>query len=313
MKESLLQILACPVCKSNLSLSIERSDKEIAEGELICPNCHHNYPIHNYIPRFVHSDEYVQSFSMEWTLHKNTQLDSFSGTRESEETFKAKTGFDLGRLVGKLVLDVGCGAGRFMEVVREYSAEVVGIDLSWSVDSAFKNIGFKGSVHIVQADILSLPFKEGMFDYIFSIGVLHHTPNTQEAFRQLPKFLKEGGEIAIWVYSDEGFLTKVYNRISNFYRIFTTRMPLGLLYRLSYVSIPLYYIKRVKILGGALGIILPTSNHADPRWRVLDTFDWYSPKYQWKHTYDEVIRWFEEERLEDITRLDIPISVKGRR
>jgi SAM-dependent methyltransferase len=313
MKESLLKVLACPACKSDLNLTIQKKDSEIIEGKLTCRNCHIDYPIQNYIPRFIHSDRYVQSFSMEWTLHANTQLDSFSGTNESESTFKMKTGFDLEKLKGNLVLDVGCGSGRFMEVVSKYGAEIVGIDMSFSVDSAFRNLGLKENVHIIQADIFSLPFKESCFDNIFSIGVLHHTPNTKEAFKQLPKLLKVGGEIAIWVYSEEGFLRKIGNRISSFYRIFTKRMPRQLLYRLSYISVPLYYPKKFRILGTALNIILPTSVHPNPRWRVLDTFDWYAPKYQWKHRREEVVQWFQEEGLKNIAVLASLVSVKGER
>jgi len=313
MKESLLKILACPVCKNDLNLAVERSDGEIIEGKLTCPDCHNDYPVRNYIPRFVRSDRYVQSFSMEWTLHWNTQLDSFSGTKESESTFKKKTGFDLEKLKGKIVLDVGCGSGRFMEVAEKYAAEVVGIDMSFSVDSAFKNLGSKENIHVIQADISSLPFKESCFDYIFSIGVLHHVTNTREAFRQLPKLLKRGGEIAIWVYSDEGFLQKIYNGVSSFYRFFTTRIPHRLLYRLSYISVPLYYPKKVRILGKVLDLILPTSVHPNLKWRVLDTFDWYSPKYQWKHKNKEVVQWFREEGLKNIKILDSLVSVKGER
>lgn len=96
MKESLLKILACPACKGDLELDIEKSDKEIIEGILTCQSCNRDYPIRNYIPRFVTADAYVDNFSMEWTLHRNTQLDSFSNTNESENTFHKKTGFDLG-------------------------------------------------------------------------------------------------------------------------------------------------------------------------------------------------------------------------
>lgn len=200
-----------------------------------------------------------------------------------------------------------------MEVAAKYDAEVVGIDLSFAVDAAFRNLGFGENIHIVQADIFSLPFKEGCFDYLFSIGVLHHTPNTRAAFQQLPKLLKEGGEIAIWVYSDEGIYTKMVNRMSNFYRVFTTRMPYRLLYSLSHISLPLYYPKKIKALRVPLNLILPTSVHSNPEWRVLDTFDWYSPKYQSKHTHQEVVQWFEEEGLKNITVLDFPVAVRGKR
>jgi hypothetical protein len=60
-------------------------------------------------------------------------------------------------------------------------------------------------------------------------------------------------------------------------------------------------------------MILPTSMDPDPKWRWLDTFDWYSPRYQWKHTDAEVEGWFKEVGLIDIKRGHIPVSVRGRR
>ncbi len=319
MKEKLLEILICPVCKSGLELKNTKVENgEIKEGKIICKSCDSEYPVFNYIPRFVKNDKYVDNFSFEWNLHRKTQLDSFSGTDESEETFKKRTGFDTGNLKGKLVLDVGCGSGRYSEVAGKYGANVIGIDLSYSVDAAFKNLGSKKNIHIIQADVFELPFKEEIFDYIFSIGVLHHTPNTQKAFKCLPKFLKSGGEIAIWVYSNEGFDTKVYNKISDFYRLFTTKMPKGLLYRLSYVSLltyPLktYPLKKIRFLTSIAYLIFPASDHPIRAWRILDTFDWYSPKYQWKHTYNELILWFKESGLKGIKTLDSPVAVRGKK
>ena len=313
MKESLLKLLICPKCKSDLTLSVRRKDKEIVEGDLFCDTCNNHYPIHNYVPRFVMSDKYVTNFSMEWDLHRNTQLDSISGTGESERTFIEKTGFDLQMLKGKLILDAGCGSGRFMEIAAKYGAEVVGVDLSYAVDSAFANMGLNKIINIIQADIFDLPLKIESFDFIYSIGVLHHTPSTKDAFMHLPGLLKKNGEIAIWVYSDEPFTMTVYNRVSNFYRLFTTRMPLRMLYRLCHIAVPLYHLYKIKGLGHIFRVMLPLSIHPDPRWRVLDTFDWYSARYQWKHTYSEVAGWFKEAKLQDIVKLSFPVSMKGRR
>src|SRR5580700_1702671 len=48
-------------------------------------------------------------------------------------------------------------------------------------------------------------------------------------------------------------------------------------------------------------------------WRILVRFDWYSPWYQSKHTYEEVFRWFESCGLEDLRVIEQPIAVQGRR
>lgn len=314
MKTKLLTILCCPYCKGALELKVEKvMSGEIKEGTLWCKICNKIYPIKNFIPRFVKSDKYVRSFSFEWEIHQKTQLDSFTGTRESEATFIKKTGFSFDNLRSKLVLDVGCGTGRFMEIVEKYGGEVVGVDLSFAVESAFSNLGFNKNIYIIQADIFGLPFKPESFDYIFSIGVLHHTPNTERAFRELPKFLKKDGEIAIWVYSDEGLGFKIYNRISNLYRIITTALPKEYIYIFSRIALILWYPKQIKFLRKILQCILPTSLHSDSQQRILDTFDWYTPRYQWKHTYREVIHWFKKAGLKDVKPLDFPVSVKGRK
>jgi len=55
------------------------------------------------------------------------------------------------------------------------------------------------------------------------------------------------------------------------------------------------------------------SHNKDATWRVLDTFDWYSPWYQSKHTYEEVFRWFESCGLQDLRVIEQPIAVQGTR
>jgi len=140
MKQRLLVV--CPECKRSLSLTIKEIEHtEVKEGTLTCRGCSHKYPITNFIPRFVEDDGYTDSFSYEWQSHKQAQLDSVAGMNESAITFWHKTGFVDADLKGKLILDAGCGAGRFMEIARDYGGHVVGVDMSYSVDVAFKNMG----------------------------------------------------------------------------------------------------------------------------------------------------------------------------
>jgi len=65
--------------------------------------------------------------------------------------------------------------------------------------------------------------------------------------------------------------------------------------------------------SGALRYAIPMAFHRDRTLRILDTFDWYSPQYQSKHTYEEVFRWFEGCGLEDLRVIDKPIAVQGRK
>jgi SAM-dependent methyltransferase len=310
MKSDLLNWLICPFCKGALKVAIMEEDlehKEIKDGDLLC-DCGRSFSIKNYIPRFVESDYYAESFSFEWKIHKKTQLDSFNQNRLSEDAFRRRTDFSLEELKGKLVLDAGCGMGRYTEVAQKYGAIVIGFDLSRAVDVAFENIGLNKNIHLVQADIFNLPFKDSVFDFIYSFGVLHHTGDAERAFKQLPQLLKIGGKISIFVYSS-------YNKgivyTSNFWRFFTKRIPKRILYYFCFISVPLYYIYKIPVLGSIGKMFFVISMQPDWRWRVLDTFDWYSPKYQSKHTHSEVFRWFEEEGLTNIKIFNGEITMLG--
>lgn len=256
---------------------------------------------------------YVGSFSAEWLWHRRTQLDSASGTGESERTFRAKTGLSRQELEGKLVLDVGCGMGRFMEVALNDGARVIGVDMSRAVVAARENVGSYPNADIIRADIFNLPFKEGVFDCVYSVGVLHHTPDAAEAFRCLPGLIKGGGSCSVWVYTNETIPDKIHNLVSGIYRLVTVRLPLRLLYALCHLAVPFYHIGWLPVLGFVSRIALPMSSHPRADWRVLDTFDWYSARYQSKHTFDEVEGWFRSADMSDIERLSVPVAVRGRR
>lgn len=284
---------------------------EVREGSLSCAAwCHKSYPIINSIPRFVGGDSYVDNFSFEWNVHQTTQLDSVSGRTDSEDRFRKTLGIPLEELKGKIVLDAGCGTGRFAEIALKYGATVIGVDLSFAVDAAFKNIGKHPNMHLAQADLFRLPLKRDVVDAIYSLGVLHHTPNCRKAFEQLPKYLKAGGTVAITVYTGTN---KVYVASTNFWRRLTTRLPKRLLYAFACLAGPLYYLYKIPGLYHLGMAIFPINMDHDWHWRVLDTFDCYSPKYQSYHTYPEVFRWFEDQGLSMIRVVEPAVTVIGRR
>ena len=235
------------------------------------------------------------------------QLDSQSGSDESARTLEATTGWTEADYRGRLVLDAGVGAGRFAEVVANKGGEVVGVDLSRAVDAAYENIGRRPNVHLVQADIMAMPFREGTFDLAYSVGVLHHTPDPERAFGRVAAVVRKGGALAVYVYARYG----PSHRFSDAIRRLTTRLPLPVLRAVSALAVPAYYLYRVPVISGPLGMVCPISQHPDWRWRWLDTFDWYSPKYQWKVLYPEVFRWFQSNGFRDVELFDEPIRMRG--
>ena len=276
---------------------------------LQCAACGRQYPIVGGVPRFVSDEFYSGSFGFQWKRFARTQLDSANGTTESRDTFVEKTGWALEDLRGARVLDAGCGMGRFAEICANAGAEVHAIDLSVAAEAAAANLAGRENVSVYQADIMNLPFPEGTFDRIYSIGVLHHTPDTHAAFARLVPLLKPGGTIAIWVYSTE----LLVQRGGELLRRFTPRLSRRTLLALSRIAIPMYRIHLTRLAGRITRVWLPTSLHRTPEWRWLDTFDWYSPKYQWKHTPQEVESWFREAGLVDIQHGTFPVSASGRR
>jgi hypothetical protein len=100
---------------------------------------------------------------------------------------------------------------------------------------------------------------------------------------------------------------------STVWRLLTTRLPQPMLLGLCRAAVPLYRVHTLPALGFVTRRVLPTSMDTLPEWRWLDTFDWYSPRFQWKHTYDEVRRWFEEAGFQAIADGPFPVSVRGTR
>ena len=308
MKPRLQQLLACPRCKGELALKADEiSGDEILTGLFRCAPCGADFPVRGGIPRFVGGDAYAESFGDEWHRFRTVQLDSANGSRESEDGFRLKTGLGPDDVRGRVVLDAGVGAGRYTEVMGRWGAEVVGVDLTRAVDAAAENLRQVPTAHLVQADIFALPFRDGTFDLAYSIGVLHHTPDTAGAFRCVAATVKKGGQLAIYVY----FAGGLARYVSDVVRTITTRLPRPVVYYGSTVAIPLNVVHQLPLVGRVSQVLLPTNTHQNWRWRWLDTFDWYTPKYQWKHRYPEVIRWFRDAGFSDLYVADEPICIRG--
>lgn len=315
MKTDLLQWICCPACKRDLTLEVADGDATtVREGTLRCAPCARSYPVVRGVPRFVAHDGYVGSFSYEWNKWSRVQFDPANGRTESEDTFTEKTGFTPRDLEGKLVLDVGCGAGRFLEIASRWGARAIGIDFSFAVEASQANLGQRPNVDVIQADVFHLPFKDEIFDVIFSIGVLHHTRDTREAFLSLPRHLKNGGEIAVWLYY---YTDELYKKASDVWRRVVRSWPNWAIYGFCWTLCLMFSRLFMQPIMSRrpwsnLRRILPLNTHPDWHWRVLDTFDWYSPVYQDKDCSPErVIGWCREGQLRNVEFFSYPTSIRA--
>ncbi len=315
MKKEHLHFLVCPVCGSHFELNVNEQ-LEALPSQLVCMSHGHVYPIRNGIPRFVDAENYAESFGFQWKKFSRVQLDSYNGTNFSEERFRLITGWTPDELAGKLVLDAGCGAGRFSEVVLKYGAELIAIDLSEAVDASLTNLS-PAEPLICQASIYEAPFPPGQFDYVYCIGVAQHTPDPSATIRTLCRMVKPGGQIGLWIYEHDwksyigtlGFkyaLRPIFSHLSRSqqYSICTTMVNL--------FSPILTFCKSRGLFGKIIMRLLPVaaahlqsvplSPEDFKTWVLLDTFDMYSPSYDQPQTYEKVRRLLSRENFISIQR-----------
>jgi SAM-dependent methyltransferase len=212
--------------------------EEIIEGRLLCARCGRDYPIRGAIPRLipdglsVEKRRTAEAFGWEWLhfaeLHSAYRDQFLDWIHPIQPEFFAN----------KVVLDAGCGTGRHAYFAAQFGArEVIALDLSEAVETAYRHLGPLPNAHVVQGDIYSPPFRRlgahGCFDIVYSIGVLHHLPDPEGGFAALSAYLKPGGTMFGWVYGREnnGFVHHVIDPVR---RHVTSRLPIGLLHVLSW-------------------------------------------------------------------------------
>lgn len=180
------------------------------------------YPIVNGIPRFVDHGTYASAFGIQWNDFPLTQLDSHSGLRLSEERLARCMRGELPRVSGRKVLEAGCGAGRFTEVLLRYGAVVHSFDLSSAVEANASNHMGHSSLTLVQADIRRMPFKKASYDYVICLGVVQHTPVPEESISHLWEMVKPGGALVF-----DHYLTRwrYWFTSEPYYRAILKRLP----------------------------------------------------------------------------------------
>jgi SAM-dependent methyltransferase/uncharacterized protein YbaR (Trm112 family) len=285
--------LRCPGCRGALAADPApgETSRLPAEGRLRCLSCGQDYPVVRGVPRFVLGPTgYAESFGIQWRRY-DVQHPS-----EDREVFLAKTAFVPSDLQGRLVLDAGCGSGRYAAIAAGLGAHVAAVDVTAAVERAREVCAHLPEVQVTQADLLRLPFAPETFDSIYSIGVLHHTTDTRAAFDALVRVLKPGGRLAVWVYRRNTWLQEAVNSAL---RTVARRLPDRALHGLAVVG----------AVGGGIplvrhaNLLVPFSSHPDWRIRVCDTYDWYAPRFQHHHTVAEAVGWFRAWGFEDVREL----------
>ena len=178
-------------------VSPQSGKKLTAQNSELISETGERFRVVNGIPRFVPQDNYASAFGLQWKNFAKTQLDSFNGTKISQERLERCLGFSIEQLKGKNLLEVGSGAGRFTELFVKGGANVHTIDLSVAVEVNKENIGDAQNYAIAQASVYELPFAKESFAVVICLGVIQHTPSSEKTIASLWQMVKPGGLLVI--------------------------------------------------------------------------------------------------------------------
>jgi len=207
----------------------------------------------------------VSSFGEEWN--------AFHGFSESELRYLGDKYFDIvtpQMLNSSMkVIDIGCGSGRFIKYLKGRYGKITGIDPSRAIFTANELIGKEENVELIQASTDNIPFPDDHFDFGYSLGVLHHIPDTGKALNDCVKKIRPGGYFLLYLYynlDNRPFYLRIFFFLSNMVRFVVSRMPgkmkrvfcdflavvlympfVGLCRFLKWIGVPLKYRKNIPL------------------------------------------------------------------
>lgn len=185
------------------------------------------------VPCFISSEESnidwvtVKSFGEEWA--------KFHGFSDEEIKMIGDQYFDVvpSELLNGTaqVLDMGCGSGRWSRYLAPKVKSIEAIDPSDAVFQAHFLTKEFSNVRVTQASVDAIPFENNSFDLVFSLGVLHHIPDTRAALKKCVEKVKPGGYFLVYLYyslDNRGRLFKSLFFLSNLLRLLVSVLPGGL-------------------------------------------------------------------------------------
>jgi SAM-dependent methyltransferase len=196
-------------------------------------------------------------------------------------------------------LEIGCGAGRFTEILLELCQHVVSVDLSNAVDANRLNFPISESHQIIQGDVMKLPFADQSFELVLCLGVIQHTPNPEATIIALANQVKSGG----WLVIDHYTKSLAWNlRSAKYVRPILKRLPpkvaLRIVERIYYISKPLFEVSGNRVYRKILNIVLPVvffdreipelKKEFRDEWSILDSFDGLTDWHKHRRTRNQI-------------------------
>ncbi|MDP9308729.1 MAG: class I SAM-dependent methyltransferase [Actinomycetota bacterium] len=299
------EALRCSSCRTG--------DLEDRGEQFVCTSCSRSYLVVGGIPRLVDSLpgdvlQVQRVFDFEHRRFEDSWYTRFEP--RLVEQFLGECGLPREFFRGKRALDAGCGSGRWTYALAQLGADVVGCDLTaGGLEAAHANLP-QENVRLYQADLFRLPFAPDSYDFVVSWGVLHHTPDTHLAFRQLVPLVRPGGTMFVMVYEKQNALRST---LTNALRWFMRRLPDERRYEFCRrLVIKNHYVAGVLGHFVMVGYLDPKNPDLDEQTIQFGLFDAYSPRFNHTHTAEEVVGWFRDEGFKEVITIDMPGAVRVR-
>ena len=277
----LYSLIFCPKCHTSMSLN---------SNDLTCPNAH-KIEIREGVVLLAKSDSYATSFGEQWNYFSETQLDSFNGSNLTEKRFFEETGWSKDSLADAVILDAGCGSGRFTEIAARYARTVISVDLSDAIFAIPKSVTNQGNVIRVHGDLRNLSLDFSKITHVFSIGVLQHTPKPYETLLNLIQSMHPGTKFAFTAYASRWY-TPLHPKY--LIRPITKRLPRKRLLSFLEFVLPKCFdflmrlvrpLRTRRLFKFFIPIALYPEFESDltreklVEFTILDTFDMWTPSY----------------------------------
>ncbi len=332
MKRLLLKYLVCPNCRGALAAD-DNEAEEIVTGELSCSGCGATYQILHGIPILIAGGQPVddptnQLYSDIWTDYDPNKLSGrrpWRGYRapatSNYELLGKASGWEI--VEAGIGLDAGCGNGGIALGIAGGHPEVhvVGIDLSEGPFIAAKSLQNHPNADLIQGDLMTPPFVADAFDFAYSFGVLHHTPDPRRAFELLVRSVRPGGRITIFLYKDfsdqpvKRFFLLQVNRL----RRFSRRLSPARLRRLCRIIAPFVFLlltvpaRLLLLVGlGKIAFRIPYGIFPTVGSVAASLEDRFGVPHEHRFSMGDLESWVEAEGLEDARVVDcLPWGFSG--
>ncbi|MBM4106323.1 MAG: class I SAM-dependent methyltransferase [Phycisphaerae bacterium] len=251
----------------------------------------------------------VEGFGREWSAFDQSSLSAEERQRLFGRYFSliGPEGLDP----SAEVLDVGCGSGRWASVIAPRVGHLALVDASGSaLQVARRNLDRATNVSFHLASAGDLPFADESFDLVYSLGVLHHVPDTESAIRSCASKVRQGGKLLLYLYyrfDDRPWWFRALWKVSDACRRVICRLPFGIRRRVTdlialVVYLPLARLARLLDRLGACSRPIPLSFYRDASLYTMrtDSLDRFGTRLERRFTRSEIAEMLRKSGLVEV-------------